>query len=78
MWPLVWHEGGGGVNERTRETEKTGPEAAERLRELLARWAKEEAEGLYDDEPSWEEIRNALDEEREREGAARKLFPEES
>jgi len=66
------------MNERTKETEKTGPEAAERLRALFARWAKEEAEGLYDDEPSWEEIRNALDEEREREGAARRLFPEES
>lgn len=66
------------MNERTEEIAKTGPEAAEKLRALFARWAKEEAEGLYDDESSWEEIRTALDEEREREGAARKLFPEES
>lgn len=66
------------MGKRTEEMSKTGPEAAERLRALFARWAKEEAEGMYDDEPSWEEVRNALDEEREREGAARKLFPEES
>ena len=39
------------MNERMRETKKTGPKAAERLRALFARWAKEEAEGLYDDEP---------------------------
>lgn len=66
------------MDERTKEVEKTGPEAAERLRALFARWAEEEATGMYDDEPSWEEIRAALDEEREREGAARKLFPEKS
>lgn len=66
------------MGKRTEEMAKTGPEAAERLRVLFARWAREEAEGLYDDEPSWEEIRGALDEEREREGAVRRLFPEES
>ncbi len=66
------------MGRRTEEMAKTGPEVAERLRALFARWAKEEAEGLYDDEPSWEEIRGALDAEREREGAARKLFPEGS
>lgn len=52
------------MNERTKETQKTGPEAAERLRALFARWAKEEAEGLYDDEPSWEEVMKALNEDR--------------
>jgi hypothetical protein len=66
------------MGKQREEMAKTGPEATERLRALFARWAKEEAEGLYDDEPSWEEIRDALDEEREREGAARRLFPEES
>lgn len=66
------------MNERTKEMEETGPEAAERLRALFARWAEEEAAGMYDDEPPWEEIRAALDREREREGAARKLFPEKS
>jgi hypothetical protein len=57
-----------------RETEKTGPKAAERLRALFARWAKEEAEGLYDDEPSWEEVMKALNEGRPDDG---KPFPEE-
>lgn len=61
------------MNERMRETEKTGPEAAERLRELFARWAKEEAEGLYDDEPSWEDVKKALNEGRPDDG---KPFPE--
>ncbi len=53
---------------------KTGPEAAERLRALFARWAKEEAEGLYDDEPSWEEVQRALSEGRPADG---KPFPKE-
>ncbi|MBA2618045.1 MAG: hypothetical protein H0U91_07740 [Rubrobacter sp.] len=52
------------MNERTKEMAKTRPEAAERLRALFARWAKEEAEGLCNDEPSWEEVAEALNEGR--------------
>ena len=61
------------MGKRTEEMAKTGPEAAERLRALFARWAKEEAEGIYDDEPSWEEVAKALNEGRPAEG---KPFPE--
>lgn len=62
------------MDKRTEEMAKTGPEAAERLRALFARWAKEEAEGMYDDEPSWEEVMRALNEDRPEDG---KPFPEE-
>lgn len=47
---------------------------AERLRKLFAKWAEEEAGGLYDDEPSLEEIQRGLDEERECDGYPRRLF----
>ena len=62
------------MDRQTREMAKTGPEAAERLRALFARWAREEAEGLYDDEPSWEEVQRALNEGRPADG---KPFPKE-
>jgi hypothetical protein len=62
-----------GMDKQTEEMKKTGPEAAERLRALFGRWAKEEAEGLYDDEPSWEEVEKALNEGRPDDG---KPFPE--
>lgn len=63
------------MSRRTEEmAAKTGPEAAAKLRALFARWAQEEAEGLYDDEPSWEEVMKALNEGRPHDG---KPFPEE-
>ena len=47
---------------------KKGPEAAGRLDVLFARWAREEAEHDYDDEPSWEEVKRALNEGRPADG----------
>lgn len=58
---------------QTKEVKKTGPEAAERLRALFGRWAREEAERGYEDEPSWEEVKRALNEGRPADG---KPFPE--
>ncbi len=60
---------------RERQQEEASA-TAERLRTLFFEWAQEEAEGRYDDEPPLEEIQEGLDEEREREGYLRKLFPE--
>ncbi len=58
----------------TKEIGKTGPEAAETLRALFARWAREEAGRDYQDEPSWEEVKRALNEGRPDDG---KPFPGE-
>lgn len=56
----------------TREIDRTGPEAAARLRTLFARWEREEAARGYEDEPSWEEVKRALNEGRPDDG---KPFP---
>lgn len=58
----------------TKESRKTGPEAAKRLRVLFARWKREEATRDYGDEPSWEEVKRALNEGRPEDG---KPFPGE-
>lgn len=60
---------------RERQREEASA-TAKRLRALFTEWAREEAEGRYDDEPPLEEIQEGFDEEREREGYPRKLFPE--
>lgn len=52
---------------------KTGPEAAERLRSMLARWEREEAARGHENEPSWDEVKRALNEGRPDGG---KPFPE--
>lgn len=62
------------MDRRTRELEKTGPEAAARLKALFARWAREEAKREYRGEPSWEEVKRILNEGRPADG---KPFPEE-
>ena len=59
---------------KTQVLKKTGPEAAERLKALFARWAREEARREYRDEPSWEEVKRILNEGRPADG---KPFPEE-
>jgi len=56
------------VGKQTKEPKKTGPEAAGRLDALFARWAREEAERDYADEPSWEEVKRALNEGRPADG----------
>lgn len=61
------------MNRQTKEKHDTAA-MAKGLRELFARWAEEEAEGTFDDEPTWEEVKAALD--REREYDAGKLFPQ--
>lgn len=61
---------------RTKEAGKTGPEAAEKLRALFAEWRREEAGGGdvgESGEPSWEAVREALNEGRPEDG---KPFPE--
>lgn len=63
------------MSHRMKEKRNTAV-MAKGLRELFGKWAEEEAEGLYEDEPSWQEVKSALDEERGREGASRRLFPE--
>jgi hypothetical protein len=62
------------VERRTKEVNKTGPEAAERLEALFVRWAREEAEQDYEGEPSWEEVKGVLNEGRPADG---KPFPEQ-
>lgn len=56
------------MEKQTEELKKTGPEAARRLDALFARWAREEAERGYEDEPSWEEVKRALNEGRPSDG----------
>lgn len=62
------------MSHQTREIKNTGPEAARRLRSLFEEWAREDDEADYRDEPSWEEIKTALNEGRPADG---KPFPEE-
>ncbi len=58
----------------TKETRKTGPEAAERLRALFAKWGREEAgDDIHGGEPPWEEVEKALNEGRPEDG---KPFPD--
>ncbi len=61
------------MDRQTKEMKKIGPEAAERLKALFTRWAREETERGYEDEPSWEEVKRALNEGRPADG---KPFPE--
>jgi hypothetical protein len=60
------------MNERTKEAKRTGPEAAEKLRALFTEWSREEAGRAREGEPSWEEVREALNEGRPEDG---KPFP---
>lgn len=53
---------------RTIEARKTGPEAAERLRALFAKWDREEAETGHEEEPSWEDVKTVLNEGRPEDG----------
>jgi len=57
-----------------KEMDGTSPESAERLRALFGRWAREEARRDYENEPSWEEVKRALNEGRPEDG---KPFSEE-
>ncbi len=58
----------------TKETRRTGPEAAERLKALFAEWSREEAgDGIQRGEPPWEEVEKALNEGRPEDG---KPFPD--
>lgn len=58
----------------TKETRMTGAEAAERLRALFAAWDQEEAgDGIQRGEPTWEEVKKALNEGRPEDG---KPFPD--
>ncbi len=61
------------MSQHTKETRKTGAEAARRLQALFEGWTREDAETGYD-EPSWEEVKKALNEGRPADG---KPFPEE-
>lgn len=62
------------MSQRTEDIKKTGPEAAQKLRALFEEWAREDAGTGYGDEPSWEEVKKALNEGRPADG---KPFPEE-
>jgi hypothetical protein len=61
------------MSRQTKEMEKTGAEAAQRLRALFERWAREDAETGYEDEPPWEEVKKTLNEGRP---AGGRPFPE--
>lgn len=56
------------MKKQAKEPKNTGPEAAQRLRALFERWAQEEAKRGYEDEPSWEEVKRALNEGRPADG----------
>lgn len=62
------------MSQQTKQMRKTGAEAAKRLNTLFERWAREATETSYQDEPSWEEVKKALNEGRPADG---KPFPEE-
>lgn len=62
------------MSQQTKEMKKTGAEAAQRLKALFEKWAREDAETGYEDEPSWEAVKKALNEGRLADG---KPFPEE-
>ncbi len=62
------------MSQQTEDIKKTGSEAAQKLRALFETWAREDAEASYEDEPSWEEVKKALNEGRPSDG---KPFPEE-
>lgn len=62
------------MSQQTEGIKKTGPEAAQRLRALFEQWVREDAEANYKDEPSWKEIKEALNEGRPSDG---KPFPKE-
>ena len=63
------------MSRETKAKGKTGgSEAAEKLRTLLARWEREEiGDGVLQEEPSWDEVTEALNEGRPEDG---KPFPE--
>ncbi len=56
------------MEKQTKGLKEMGPEVAERLRAMFARWAREEAERGYEDEPSWEEVKMASNEGRPADG----------
>lgn len=62
------------MSQQTEETEKTGPDAAQRLKTLFEEWLREDAKADYRDKPSWEETKKALNEGRPSDG---KPFPGE-
>lgn len=60
------------MSQQTKGIKKTGAEAAQRLKALFEKWAREDTETGYEDEPSWEEVKKALNQGRPTDG---KPFP---
>jgi hypothetical protein len=56
------------MSQQMKDIKKTGPEAAQKLRALFEKWAREEAASNYEGEPSWEEVKKALNEGRPADG----------